>query len=56
MVALTAAGARRTGTLTDDDLDRPTTAAIAAGALWAVNGRFTTPGATTFDVVRVDVR
>ena len=55
VVKLTANGARRTGTLTDDDLDRPTTATFAAGALWAVNGKFNTPGATTFEVVRVEV-
>jgi sugar lactone lactonase YvrE len=44
------------GTLTDDDLERPTTATFAAGALWAVNGKFNTPGATQFEVVRVGTR
>lgn len=29
-----------TGLLTDDDLDRPTTGALTAGALYVVNGRF----------------
>ncbi len=47
---------RVTGELTDDDLERPTTATFAAGALWVVNGKFMTPGATTFEVVRVDLR
>jgi hypothetical protein len=56
VVTLTGNGARRTGTLTDDDLDRPTTATFAAGSLWAVNGRFNTPGATEFEVVRVPLR
>lgn len=42
-----------TGELRDADLERPTTAALLAGALYAVNGKFNTPGATTFEVVRV---
>ncbi|HWG95278.1 MAG TPA: hypothetical protein VNU66_13775, partial [Mycobacteriales bacterium] len=41
------------GSLTDGDLERPTTTTSAAGALWAVNGKFDTPGATEFEVVRV---
>ena len=47
-----------TGTLTDSDLDRPTTAVLTKGALYAVNGRFNTaPTATTpYDVVRVSLR
>lgn len=48
-------GAELTGTLTDADLERPTTATLAAGALWAVNGKFNTPGATEFEVVRVSL-
>jgi hypothetical protein len=35
--------ATEVGTITDDGLDVPTTATIAAGSLWAVNARFTTP-------------
>ena len=31
------------GDLTDPSLDIPTTATVAAGRLWAVNLRFTTP-------------
>jgi hypothetical protein len=42
------------GSLTDDDLERPTTTTFAAGALWTVNGKFDTPGATEFEVVRVE--
>ena len=45
-----------TGELTDADLDRPTTATLYANALYVVDGRFTTPDATTFDVVRVALR
>lgn len=43
------------GALRDPDLDRPTTAVVAAGALWAVNGRFgVTPTASTrYQIVRV---
>ncbi|HWG94295.1 MAG TPA: hypothetical protein VNU66_08740 [Mycobacteriales bacterium] len=41
------------GSLTDGDLERPTTTTSAAGALWTVNGKFDTPGATEFEVVRV---
>ncbi|MCU1692208.1 MAG: hypothetical protein JWM64_1299 [Frankiales bacterium] len=44
-----------TGELRDSDLERPTTAALIAGALYAVNGKFNTAGATTFEVVRVAV-
>ncbi len=46
---------RVTGRVGDPDLDRPTTAIIEQGALWAVNGRFSvTPTPTTpYDVVRV---
>lgn len=40
--------AERVARLTDPDLDVPTTAAVARGALWAVNARFgTTPTADT---------
>lgn len=42
-----------TADLTDDQFVRPTTATFAAGALWAVNGKFTQPDATTFEVVRL---
>ncbi len=45
-----------TGELTDADLDRPTTATLQGGALFAVNGKFTDPTATTFEVVRVALR
>ena len=31
------------GGITDPDLDVPTTATVAAGRLWVVNARFTTP-------------
>lgn len=46
---------RVVGQLTDPDLDRPTTAVVAAGALYAVNGRFgVTPTPTTrYQIVRV---
>lgn len=54
------AGARSyavTGELFDDDLERPTTATLDRGALWAVNGKFTTmPTPTEFEVVRVSLR
>lgn len=42
-------------TITDPDLDVPTTIAFVRGALWAVNARFgTTPTAETpYDIVRV---
>lgn len=45
-------------TITDPDLDRPTTAVLAAGALYAVNGRFSVPPTPTtpYDVVRVPLR
>jgi sugar lactone lactonase YvrE len=43
-------------TLTDSDLDVPTTIARKGGFLWAVNARFGTPPTpmTEYDVVRVD--
>ncbi len=46
---------RLTGTLTDPDLDRPTTAVVLAGSLYAVNGRFSTPPTRTtpYSVVEV---
>lgn len=45
-----------TGELVDDDLERPTTATLNRGALYAVNGKFMTPDATTFEVVQVSLR
>ncbi|MPZ88999.1 MAG: superoxide dismutase [Nitriliruptorales bacterium] len=46
-----------TGELRADDLERPTTATLAAGRLWVVNGKFNTiPTPTTFEVVRVSLR
>lgn len=44
-----------TGELTDPDLHRPTTAVLAAGALYAVNGRFGVPPTprTEYGVIRV---
>lgn len=46
-----------TGELTNPDLERPTTATLDGGALYAVNGKFTTvPTPTTFEVVRVALR
>lgn len=41
--------------LTDSHLDRPTTTTFVAGALWTVNGRFSTPPTptTSYSVVRV---
>lgn len=44
---------RVTGELVDEDLQRPTTSAFVAGALYGVNGKFGDPGATEFEVVRV---
>lgn len=46
---------RVVGRLGDPDLDRPTTAIVAAGSLWAVNGRFGTPAtpSTRYQIVRV---
>ncbi len=43
------------GRLTDPDLHRPTTAVLAAGALWAVNGRFGVPPTprTAYGIIRV---
>jgi len=51
-----AGGARFERLLTDDDLDVPTTATVAADRLWVVNGRFdTTPTPTTpYSVVQVE--
>ena len=48
---------RVVGRLGDPDLDRPTTAVLAAGGLYAVNGRFSTPptATTPYDVVRVEL-
>lgn len=48
---------RVTRALTDPDLDRPTTAVLAAGALYAVNGRFGVPPTPTtpYQVVRVEL-
>jgi hypothetical protein len=43
------------GELVDDDFDVPTTAALVAGALYVVNGQFTSPGTPT-EVVRVERR
>ena len=48
-----------TGAVGDPDaLDRPTTAVFAAGSLYTVNGRFSTPPTptTTYDVTRVPLR
>ncbi len=39
--------ARIVDTIKDDDLDVPTTGTIAAGRLWVVNARFTTPPTPT---------
>ena len=49
------ASADQTGVLTSPDLDIPTTAALQAGRLWAVNARFTTPPTpdTEYDIVRL---
>ena len=46
------------GTLTDPGFDVPTTITASKGALYAVNGRFTTPPTadTPYSVVRVDGR
>lgn len=46
------------GSLTSDGFDIPTTAAWAAGSLWAVNARFTTPPTpdTEYWITRVDPR
>lgn len=40
---------------TSGDFDIPTTAGLFGSGLYAVNARFSTPTATTFDVVRVDL-
>ncbi len=45
-----------TGSIGDPDaLDRPTTAVLIAGSLYAVNGRFSTPPTPTteYDVTRI---
>lgn len=44
-----------TGSVADPDLDRPTTAVLIRGSLYAVNGRFSVPPTPTtpYDVVRV---
>lgn len=49
--------ATEVGTISDPDLDIPTTATIAAGSLWAVNARFTTPPTpdTTYAIVRLQL-
>lgn len=56
-VRLAADGASGTvvGQLTDPDLHRPTTAVLAAGALYAVNGRFGVPPTprTEYGIIRV---
>ncbi|HEX6868416.1 MAG TPA: hypothetical protein VF119_06405, partial [Candidatus Limnocylindrales bacterium] len=45
------------GQLTDPDLSVPTTAAVQAGRLWAVNARFGLPPATTpYYVTRLPLR
>jgi sugar lactone lactonase YvrE len=46
---------RLRGTITDPDFDVPTTLAQAAGALWAVNARFSTPPGpdVPYSIVRV---
>ncbi|NAZ85913.1 NHL repeat-containing protein, partial [Kineococcus indalonis] len=45
------------GPVQDEDLDRPTTGVLAAGALWLVNGRFQLTDTSTaeYQVVRVDL-
>jgi len=57
-VAADYGSARVARTLTDSDLDRPTTAALVSGDLYVVNGRFTTIGAdpqAPVQVVRIDL-
>lgn len=44
------------GELVDDDLERPTTGALVRGALYVVNGKFETPDAAEFEVVRLALR
>ncbi|MDQ3937879.1 MAG: PQQ-like beta-propeller repeat protein [Chloroflexota bacterium] len=46
------------GSITSSDLDIPTTATVAAGRLWAVNARFTTPPTpdTDYWITRLPVR
>ena len=62
-VTVIALGARLTrgvvlGHLTDPSLDIPTTATVAAGRLWAVNLRFTTPPqpTTPYWITRLPLR
>jgi hypothetical protein len=45
------------GTLTNPNFDVPTTVALFGNALYAVNGRFTTPPTptTSYQVVRVEL-
>lgn len=58
VVQLTGGSGRVVGRLSDADLDTPTTAVLAAGGLYAVNGRFSTPptATTPYDLVRVALR
>lgn len=44
-----------TGEVIEAGLERPTTSALVGGALYAVNGKFDTPGATEFEVVRLEL-
>lgn len=52
------ASAELIGVITSPDLDIPTTAALQAGRLWAVNARFTTPPTpdTEYDIVRLPTK
>lgn len=52
------ASAELLGVITSVDLDIPTTAAMQAGRLWAVNARFTTPPTpdTEYDIVRLPTK
>lgn len=47
-----------TGELSEEPgvLDRPTTGALLGNALYVVNGKFGTPDATEFEIVRVETR
>lgn len=47
---------RVTGELAEPVLERPTTGALVGNALYVVNGKFNTPGATEFEIVRVETR
>ena len=42
--------------ITSPDFDTPTTAALFEDTLALVNGKFTTPAATTYEAVLVDAR